>query len=284
MPADRTTWRAEERRVAEVIEEWFEDVTVELHDDGTEPSMYDLDLFGRLRAAVEVVQITNSEVRIASAHVDRLGTITTDRLTHRWHFIHAELVDFGDAAHQRFPHLPRPDVERLTSVLERFEARELHRIGFIQEWIRFGPNGFHIEDDDVRELVNLVGAAADFAVSYPVGQDEPGGWTFDLSYGNTSHVDPNRFADDIRNHLHSERFTDVRSKLAASKVQNRIAAIVLDSTTSEGWATGHFGTDNQTPTATIDLPHEITHVLVVGMNAHFLYSDDRWERIWAAGY
>jgi hypothetical protein len=105
-----------------------------------------------------------------------------------------------------------------------------------------------------------------------------GGWSFGFSWGNSSTADPDQFAARVQILLHDEPLQDMREKLDRSGLPVRIAGLVFDSTTGDGWATSHLET--ATPTAPIDLPPEITHVLVCGMNGVTLMFSEHegWSR------
>ncbi len=64
----------------------FDGVQVDQHDDGSADSMYDLDLTGPLRAAVEVGRITESEVQRAAAHWRKQLT-SHETVALKWHWI-----------------------------------------------------------------------------------------------------------------------------------------------------------------------------------------------------
>src|SRR5437763_1535912 len=124
----RPALRPEEERVALVLQSVFRGASVDLHDDGSEASQYDLKLSGPVCGAVEVGLVTNADLRRAQAHWRRaLEAHRTADLKWSWTFLFSEVSDA--ASPLRFPRLARPDTTELAAVLARLEARGIMRVG-----------------------------------------------------------------------------------------------------------------------------------------------------------
>lgn len=276
----RPELRPEEQLVAQVLPRVFDGVTVEQHDDGSIDRMYDLLMSGAIEGAVEVGQVTDEETRRASAHwAKNLEHHQTSDLKLTWLFTFSEEFELG--AEPRYPRITRPAVADLTAVLARLEAKGIERTGSWYDHAEFVPGGWRLADPDIAALFNLLGVVAQHASSVDLSHHgEPGGWQFAFGYGHTSTDDPDRFAAEIEELLHDKSRVDMRTKLERSGLPVRVGALVFDSMTGAGWATGHLGENGSIPAAPIKLPAEITHALVLGMNELvLLYSDtDGWER------
>jgi hypothetical protein len=228
---------------------------------------------------VEVGQVTDELIREANGHwAKRLQPHRTTDLKLFWLFKFSEEFAPGEAT--RYPRVNRPPVAGLTAVLARLETKGIERVGRWSEYAVPEPGGWRIVDPDIAALFDLLGLVAEDASSVDLSHHgEPGGWQFALAYGHDSTNDPDQFASSIEALLHEERRQDMRDKLDRSGRPVRIAALVFDSTTNAGWATGHLIGDI-VPTMAIQLPAEITHVLVVGMNGLTLLfsARDGWSR------
>ncbi len=240
MSGNQNQLRPEEQEVATVLERRVDGVKVEQHDDGTEDGQYDLDVTGYFCAAVEVAMITDRQIREANAHWQtRLEPHTTTQLKWSWIFVFGERSAPGEPV--RFPMVRPPSRKDLLDVLVRLEARGIQRIGHAFDYAVFEPAGWRIGDPDVAVLFGLLGAAAENASAVDLSHHgEPGGWSFAFSHGRTSYADADRFAADVQAMLHDDSLADMRAKLDRSGHENRMAALVYDSLTSAGWATGHL--------------------------------------------
>ncbi len=270
--------RPEETLVSQKLTAIFDGVVVEQHDDGTEDGQYDLDVTGSIRAAVEVGQVTDFDIRRANAHWSKsLESHETPDLTRFWIFIFDEESSPGEPT--RYPSVTRPAAKELTAALARLEARGVDHIGEPMDHATFELGGYRV-DQDFAEVFRLLGRAAAHATSVDMSErGKPGGWTFGFGHGGVSNVDSDAFAAHVEALLHDANLADMRRKLDRSGLDMRIAALVFDSTTGFGWATGHI-TSGRDPSAPIELPAEITHVLVVGMNdlALTFNAADGWKR------
>jgi len=271
--------REEEVLVARALEIVFPEASVEQHDDGSEDGMYDLRLTGPFEGAVEVGQITDSNVRQADAHWRKaLDPHETSELERVWTFKFTDIP--GRDGADRFPRVRRPDTRILTEALKRLEARGIYAIGTAWDHREVLPGGWRIGDPDIAALFSLLGAVAEHARAVDLRHHGvPGGWHFAFGRGGVSHSDPDRFALGIEALLRGEPLSDMRGKLSRSNRPVRVSALVFDSTTGDGWSTAHLE-GGVVPAVPITLPPEITHALVVGMNGLVLmYSeDDGWSR------
>jgi hypothetical protein len=279
MAGQRPPLRPEEREVVDALVDIFPGVTVDQCDDGSRDSMYDLDVTGPTRAAVEVGRITDRDIQFAADHWrKKLTSHETTDLKWQWTFVFDEDVAIGRPA--TYPRVTRPATAALIDVLQRLEARGIQRVGRQFDYAVPEAGGWRIGDDDIRELFALVGDAAEDSFAVDLSHHGvPGGWTYSLGHGNVSRAHPDGFAADVESLLHDAERADMRAKLAASGQSTRIAALVFDSTTGPGWATAHVAA-GPPPTAAIELPTQITHVLVLGMNGlQLLYSaEEGWTR------
>jgi hypothetical protein len=268
-----------ERAAKAVLEHLWPDATVSHYDDGTTASMYDLRVTGPFEGAAEVGEITDAVIRKAHGHWNRhLRGRTTVALQRYWTFMFKQLLT-DDAESSRYPRQPRPDAERIEAVLARLEERRITSLDRLDEYCEFSWEGRRWTDPDVRELFELVGAAADGASSVPAPQGKPGGWRFFIARHHSGRPDADALRSEIEGFLNGAALGDLRDKLKASAAEQRIAVLVYDSTTSTGWSLVHWGLE-QVPENPLALPTEITTIVVVGLNGFVLVFDaaQGWRR------
>lgn len=255
----------EEQHIAELLAHIYAGATVEQYDDNSADSMFDLRVTGPLSAAVEVGIITDRVIREAlAAWRKKMTDHTTERLSRTWIFNIGE-TSAGDQA-TSFPRIRPPNTARLTAILERLEARGIDHIGHLAKYMRPQPGGWDFSDPDIKDLFVMLGVAAEHAMSADAkAVGRPGGWQFAISYGHASTDDPNSLSATLSDVLNGPHLDDLRRKLKASGLANRIAALVFDSSTNAGWSTSHWEHDSM-PTVPVELPDEVTGVLVSGMN------------------
>ena len=249
------------------------------HDDGSHPAMYDLLVQGATAAAAEVGLVIDRKQKEAHAHWSKyLRGRTTGKLRRRWHFM------FGDeftpaAVRTRYPHQPPPAAEQLESVLACLEARSINQIGSMWGHGDFTGKDFEIADQDVRNLFELLGRAANHASSSAVPPGERGGWSFVFGSGGASRGTPDELLEDVQQRLCGPEWSDLRHKLAASNQDRRVAVLVYDTSTAVGWGLHHWAA-NQIPSATLTLPSEVTDLVVIGPGDFVLhYRSPDWRRV-----
>lgn len=257
--------RSEESQVASILEVLFPESHVSLHDDGSQPGLYDLAVDGEVEAAVEVGLQTDGALRAAQDHwLRHLQAFETEELRLYW-FFHFAAAPRSDDSPTRFPRVAKPDPDLLVPLLKRLENRGISEIGQRWQYYERHPGGKLVIDPDIEELFDLLG---DEVIQGAKGADwaaigRPGGWYFGYQYGGAVATDPNQLPKFLEAKLNGPSLADLRRKLRKSERQKRIAAIVFDGSTSFGWGFTHWG-PNSVPSDPVRLPSEVTELLVVG--------------------
>lgn len=233
--------------------------SVDIHDDGSAPGMFDIKVGDPLVAAVEVGRVTEPATLQAEAHWRKhLEGTDEDRLRYLW------LLSFGDNLAQEgrsaYPRVSLPDPSELVEILQRLEVKGLTSIPRLDRFVRPMTGGWTWSDEDIGALVNLIGDCTPIVAIEAPGR---GGWRFGFAHGGSSTLDIDVIARHAATHV--RELDDLRSKLERSGAPERIAALAYDSMSDMGWATSHWHT-GQLPTEPPDLPDEVTSLLLVGMN------------------
>lgn len=247
-----------------VLEHVYAGCTVELHDRNQGPRLYDLDLKGPVRGAAEVGRVTDPGSQEAYAHYDkRLSGARSELLAREWHLSFADIFDADESRGRQYPRQPAPPTGKLAEILARLERRGIWELGGWWEYRELTERGWEWGDDDVRSLFELVGPrAADRAWSMEVPDGGPGGWTFDFIGGLTSGQDPDIVAADVAERLASD---SDHLKAGQSGFDVRLAVLVYDLTTPVGYSTSLWE-PAAVPLLRLELPEELTGVVVVGVN------------------
>jgi hypothetical protein len=124
----RDPQRPDDQTAKQLVQSCLPEVEVCLHDDGSEPMMYDLDLHwpdGRIEA-LEVTRATSASMRHLHARLRRLGTVAATECARSWVVPLAAYDTDVAAVRARIDHLlGQVEQAGLTSFSERDERRSV---------------------------------------------------------------------------------------------------------------------------------------------------------------
>lgn len=269
--------RPEENYTMRLLEAIYPGTIAELHDDNSQPGMYDIKLSGALDAAVEVRRHLDGPLIGMFARANKLSS-TRHELSRVWWFLQDVAEDLS--GERSYPARLAFDPDELARVLARLEAKGIERIGYYEDWVdysKFAPGALvALTDPDVGMLFKLLGNLANHAESLPASV---GGWTFATAWGGVGTKTPGQMGAWLSELLASDELRGDRDKLARSGKPHRILVVPLNSTTGEGWATTHWVSD-VVPIDPIELPEEMTGVIVTFPTAtHVSFTaSDGWRR------
>jgi hypothetical protein len=260
-----------------LLEGIFPGSTATLHDDNSQPGMYDIELSGAIDAAVEVRRHLDGPLLGLFARANKLDS-TRDELSRMWLF--CQDVAQNLSGERSYPNRLSFDPDDLAAVLARLEKKSIERIGYASDWLdysKFAPGApAEFNDPDVDKLFRLLGKAAEHADAVP---SPVGGWTFSTAWGGVGTKTPGQMGAWLNELLASDHLSGDRDKLVRSGKPHRFLVMPLDSTTGEGWATSHWPS-HSVPIDPIKLPEEMTGVIItVPTSLHvFFTAADGWRR------
>jgi len=260
-----------------LLEAIYPGTTATLHDDNSQPGMYDIAVSGALDAAVEVRRHLDGPLKGLFAGANKLSS-KRDELSRMWLFCRE--VAESLLGERRYPDRLSFDPDDLAAVLARLEQKGIEHIGYYADWLDYStcapgtPVAF--ADPDVGKLFELLGEAAEHADAVP---SPVGGWTFSTAWGGVGTKTPEQMGAWLNELLASDELSGDRDKLARSGKPHRVLVMPLDSSTGEGWATTHWP-PHSVPIDSIELPEEMTGVIITfpaSLHVSFTAADG-WRR------